>query len=279
MTCGRSRTCSLIGLTSPAAPGVNATKFLNVHSITIQVPISSVTRSGHPSIGVWTTASRQRVRVWDADSGSNWDSGPFRQVSRLGNPLFNEVLVPISKKDLWNSLPPSDDKQFAGDVTQPGLAGLLPVLYPGVFPNLAALVKSGKPRADLEAILLTGIPSGIIPGFPNFTGPVLADMLRLNTSIPPTPAGKQSIYGLLGGDAGRLPERPAGDGRRGGDRTAGDRRGHLPADRQDVQARRRRERGHRRADSRRHRHPHLSQFPYLGIPYDGYDHPDPSPSS
>jgi Domain of unknown function (DUF4331) len=76
----------------PAAPGVNATKFLNVHSITIQVPISAVTRKNHPSIGVWTTASRQRVRVWDADSGANFDSGPFRQVSRLGNPLFNEVI-------------------------------------------------------------------------------------------------------------------------------------------------------------------------------------------
>jgi hypothetical protein len=264
---------------SPAAPGVNATKFLNVHSITIQVPISSVTHSGHPSIGVWTTASRQRVRVWDADSGSNWDSGPFRQVSRLGNPLFNEVLVPISKKDLWNSLPPSHDKQFAGDVTKPELAGLLPVLYPGVFPNLAALVKSGKPRADLEAILLTGIPSGIIPGFTNFTGPVLADMLRLNTSIPPTPAGKQSIYGLLGGDAGGFP-----NGRRVTDDVVAielraiagvtypliDKTFKPDAAASAVTD------GLTPADTGT---PTLSQFPYLGIPYDGYDHPAPSPSS
>jgi hypothetical protein len=264
---------------SPAAPGVNATKFLNVHSITIQVPISSVTRSGHPSIGVWTTASRQRVRVWDADSGENWDSGPFRQVSRLGNPLFNEVLVPISKKDLWNSLPPSDDKQFAGDVTQPELAGLLPVLYPGVFPHLAALVKSGKPRADLEAILLTGIPSGIISGFTNFTGPVLADMLRLNTSIPPTPAGKQSIYGLLGGDAGGFP-----NGRRVTDDVVAielraiagvtypliDKTFKPDAAASAVTD------GLTPADTGT---PTLGQFPYLGIPYDGYHHPDPSPSS
>ena len=196
---------------------------------------------------MWTTASRQRVRVWDADSGSNVDSGPFRQVSRLGNPLFNEVLIPISKKDLWNSLPPSDDKQFARFVTHPELAALLPVLYPGVFPKLAALVKSGKPRADLEAILLTGIPTGIIPGFTNFTGPVLADMFRLNTSIPPTPASKQSIYGLLGGDAAGFP-----NGRRVTDdmvaielrAIAG---GHLRAGRQ-VQTRRRRKPAHRRAD-------------------------------
>ena len=188
-----------------AAPGVNATNHVNVHSIAIQVPISSVTRSGHPTIGVWTTASRQRVRLWDADNGENIDSGPFRQVSRLGNPLVNEVLIPLGHKDQWNSLPPSDDKMFAGYVTQPGLAALLPVLYPGVFPKLAALVKSGKPRADLDAILMTGIPSGIIPGFTNFTGSVQADMLRLNTSIAPTPAAKQSIFGLLGGDAGGFP--------------------------------------------------------------------------
>src|SRR6266852_1799665 len=188
-----------------ASPGVNATNHVNVHSIAIQVPISSVTRSGHPTIGVWTTASRQRVRLWDADRGKNIDSGPFRQVSRLGNPLVNEVLIPLGHKDQWNSLPPADDKLFAHYVTQPGLAALLPSLYPGVFPNLDALVKSGKPRADLEAILLTGIPAGIIAGFQNFTGTVLADMLRLNTSIAPTPAGKQSIFGLLGGDAAGFP--------------------------------------------------------------------------
>ena len=133
-------------------------------------------------------------------------------MSRLGNPLVNEVLIPMGKKDQWNSLPPSDDKLFAGYVTQPGLSALLPVLYPGVFPNLAALVKSGKPRADLEAILLTGIPSGIVPGFTNFTGPVQADMLRLNTSIPPA-TRKQSIFGLVGGDAAGFPNgrRPIDD--------------------------------------------------------------------
>jgi hypothetical protein len=263
----------------PAAPGVNATKFLNVHSIAIQVPVSAVTRHGHPSIGVYTTASRQRVRVWDVDSGANWESGPYRQVSRLGNPLFNEVLVPITKKDLWNSLPPSDDKLFAQYVTHPELAALLPVLYPGVFPNLEALVKSGKPRADLEAILLTGIPAGIIPGFTNFTGPTLADMLRLNTSIPPTPPGKQSIYGLLGGDAGGFP-----NGRRVTDDVTAielraiagvtyplidksympDKAAPLLTD------------GLTNADTGT---PTLGQFPYLGVPYDGYHHPDPSPSS
>ncbi len=77
---------------------------------------------------------------------------------------------------------------------------LLPVLYPGVFPHLAALTAD---RADLVAILLTGIPSGIVPGFQNFTGNTLADMLRLNVAIPP--AAKPNALGLLGGDIAGFP--------------------------------------------------------------------------
>ncbi len=192
------------------APGVNATAALNVHSIAIQVPTSQLTRHRSDGvadqasvIGVWTTASRQRVRLWDADHGENINSGPFRQVSRLGNPLVNEVLIPLGRKDLWNSLPPSDDKRFLSYVAHPELAALLPVLYPGVFPHLAALAKSGAARADLEAILLTGIPAGIVPGFQNFTGPVLADMLRLNTAIPPS--AKPNELGVIGGDLAGFP--------------------------------------------------------------------------
>jgi hypothetical protein len=195
---------------SGPAAGVNATAALNVHSISIQVPISQLTRSGAGSessqasvIGVWTTASRQSVRLWDDDNGENVSSGPYRQVSRLGNPLVNEVLIPLGKKDLWNSLPPSDDKRFASYVTNPELATLLPALYPGVFPKLAALDASGAARADLEAILLTGIPSGIVPGFQNYTGPVLADMLRLNTAIPPTKT--PNSLGIIGGDLAGYP--------------------------------------------------------------------------
>ena len=154
-------------------------------------------------IGVWTTASRQRVSVWDAADGQQVWSGPFHQVSRLGNPLINEVLIPLGRKDLWNTLPPSDDKQFAGRYAHPELAMLLPALYPGVFPNLAKLVKAGTSRADLEAILLTGIPAGIVPGFQNYTGSIQADMLRLNTAIPP--AAKPNELGVIGGDLAGFP--------------------------------------------------------------------------
>src|SRR5580692_919961 len=262
----------LNAFSGPAA-GVNATDHLNVHSIAIQVPISAITRSGHPSIGVWTTASRQSATVWDADNGQNVSSGPWRQVSRLGNPLVNEVINPLGKKDLWNSLPPSDDKLFAEFVTQPGLAALLPALYPGVFPNLAALVASGKPRADLEAILLTGIPAGIVPGFTNFTGKVLADMLRLNTSIKPTPPAKQSIYGLLGGDAGGFP-----NGRRVTDDVVAIELRALAGFTYDLidksyvpdAAAGKLTDGLTPADVSS---PSTGSFPYLGLPYSGFDNP------
>jgi Domain of unknown function (DUF4331) len=262
----------LNAFSGPAA-GVNATDHLNVHSIAIQVPISAITKSGHPSIGVWTTASRQSATVWDADNGQNVSSGPWRQVSRLGNPLVNEVINPLGKKDLWNSLPPSDDKLFAEFVTQPGLAALLPALYPGVFPNLAALVASGKPRADLEAILLTGIPAGIVPGFTNFTGKVLADMLRLNTSIKPTPPAKQSIYGLLGGDAGGFP-----NGRRVTDDVVAIELRALAGFTYDLidksyvpdAAAGKLTDGLTPADVSS---PSTGSFPYLGLPYSGFDNP------
>ncbi|HEY3753638.1 MAG TPA: DUF4331 domain-containing protein [Pseudonocardiaceae bacterium] len=266
-----------------SGPGVNATKDLNVHSIALQVPITDLTRGGwrgrttadagkpQAVIGVWTTASRQRVRLWDADRGQHVNSGPFTQVSRLGNPLFNEVLVPMGKKDLWNTLPPADDKQFAQYVSHPELAGLLPVLYPGVFPNLDKLNKAGTARADLLAVLLTGLPAGVVPGFQNFTSAVQADMLRLNTAIPPT--ANPNILGLLGGDAAGFP-----NGRRvfddvvavelraiagvtyalvdktfTPDAAAGQLTDGLTPDSLDV--------------------PYLNQFPYLGVPHSGFTTP------
>lgn len=194
-------------------PGVNATNRLNVHSIAIQVPIRELITPGTPVIGIWTRASRSQVCIsadhsqGPAAPAADLLYGPLAQVSRLGNPLVNEVIIPLGKKDYWNRQLPEYDKQFASYVARPELAGLLPILYPGAFGHLDALVKSGKPRRDLEAVLMTGIPRGLISGFTNFTGPVVADMLRLNTSVPPTPADSTSFspLGLLGGDVGGYP--------------------------------------------------------------------------
>ncbi|NUS50180.1 MAG: DUF4331 domain-containing protein [Nocardioidaceae bacterium] len=201
---------------SAAAVGVNGTKTFNVHTIAVQVPISELTRDGGTPtdvsaassvIGVWATASRRRSRVLDPRTHRTVSHGPWQQVSRLGNPLFNEVLVPMADKDEWNVREPAGDARFAQYVDHPELARLLPALYPGVFPHLAAYRKA---RADLNAILLTGIPSGVVPGFQNFTGPVQADMLRLNVAVPP--ARRPDPLGLVAGDPAGFP-----NGRRVGD--------------------------------------------------------------
>jgi len=260
--------------------GVNATKDLNVHTIALQVPISDLTRGGYNAkdvnnpaavIGVWTAASRQQVKLWDDVKRKHEYSGPWNQVSRLGNPLVNEVLIPMSRKDEWNRSQPSEDKNFAQFVTKPELAGLLPVLYPGAFPNLDALNKANKSRDDLAAVLLTGLPSGVVNGFQNNTGHVQADMLRLNTAIPPS--AKPNILGLVGGDPAGFP-----NGRRvyddvvsvelraiagvtfalidknfKPDAVAGQLTDGLTPANLNI--------------------PFMPHFPYLGIPHDGFDDP------
>ncbi|MFV2019814.1 DUF4331 domain-containing protein [Micromonospora sp. LOL_023] len=262
-----------------ADEGVNATDRFNVSSLALQVPISDLVSGGgrydvndqRSVIGVWTSAGRQQVRMLGAAKAEDLNVGPVTQVSRLGNPLFNEVIVPMAQKDLWNTLSPAGDEQFAGLVEKPELATLLPALYPDVFPNLAELNESGQPRADLVAILLTGIPAGLIDGFQNNTGEVQADMLRLNTAIPP--AQEPNQFGLLGGDLAGFPNGrrttddvvtialraiagltfPLIDDTFTPDDAAGAVTPGLSAE--DVTA------------------PFLGHFPYLGVPYDGFNNP------
>ncbi len=130
------------------------------------------------------------------------------QVSRLGNPLFNEVVTHLGQKDDWNRGNPVDDSEYLPNVQHPELAALLPVLYQTpspVFPHLAGLTAA---RADLVAILLTGLPAGVLPfapTFQNYTGPTYADMLRLNVAVPPTPTATASPYGILGADLAGFP--------------------------------------------------------------------------
>jgi len=196
---------------SAFSASVDTLATLNVHSIAIKVPIAKLTRDGSvPSdpmnavsvLGIYAGAARRKVRMTDGPNQSG--VGPWVQVSRLGNPLFNEVVVPMGDKDEWNATDPVDDSDFLKYVQHPELAGLLPVLYPGVFPNLDTLNKSNAVRGDLVAILMTGIPKSIIPGFQNFTGPTPADMLRLNVAIPPT-TSNPSRLGILGGDLAGFP--------------------------------------------------------------------------
>src|SRR5256885_6251858 len=207
---------------TPAAPSVDTTKGFSAHTIAIQVSKKQLTADGsNPTdplnknsvVGIWASASRRKATIlagdgddddngqFDEDTSPGIQTGPFTQVSRLGMPLINEVIIPLGKKDVWNTVNPRFDSQFLQYYQTPELQKLLPVLYPGVFPNLAGYSKA---RADLVAILLTGVPSGVVPGFQNFTGTVQADYLRLNMAIPPR-TNEPSPLGLLGGDVAGFP--------------------------------------------------------------------------
>jgi hypothetical protein len=279
-------------------PGVNSTADVNVHTLALQIPVDQLTRSkpsgpGDPAavIGVWTTASRQRVRVRrdGDDGGGNFESGPWSQVSRLGNPLTNELLIGIGDKDRWNALPPtSDGGPFLEYFATPLLPQLLPVLYPNVFDNLAAYNTSAhNVRPDIEAIFLTGIPAGVItpaPTFTNYNGTgVKADMLRLNTAIPH--ASSPNNLGLLGLDVAGWP-----NGRRVFDdvatialrAVAGATLGFVvPTFTADGAA--------GLVDfgltsggtdlSAKGKENYLNNFPYLGTPYSGYSNPAVTPVS
>jgi len=211
---------SLHLIPTPGASGVDTTKGFSVHTIAAQIPKSELTDASlsdptdpSSSIGIWATASRRRARVLhnaepeDDDDPLLTEAGQFIQVSRLGEPLINEVIIPLGAKDFWNNQEPYNDSQFLKYYTNPELQNLLPVLYPGVFPNLASLLTQSppsRPRNDLVAILLTGIPNGVVPGFSgNFTGSTQADLLRLNLAI--SPASTPSRLGLLGGDVAGFP--------------------------------------------------------------------------
>ena len=180
----------------PAQAGVDDVAGYNVHSIAIQVPIPQLT-DATPTIGVYASASRPALRILKAD-GLTKNLGPEVQISRLGNPLVNEVLTPLGQKDYWNRQDPENDSQFVDHYLSPELAGLIHVLYP----PLPAPPTTN--RQDLVAVLLTGVPNL------NFTGNRLADELRLNTSIPPSATPNR--LGVLAGDFAGFP-----NGRRLGD--------------------------------------------------------------
>ncbi len=194
------------------ASGIDTFAGYNVQSIALQVPTEDLVEGDDPVIGVWATASRQASRTLSTGAPSTF-SGDWVQVSRLGNPLVNEVVVPLGAKDAFNGLEPSQDATVfptlsapplstEGDiplVTDPILAGLVEQLYGVEVPP--------APRADLVSIFLTGIadvnqPATVQP----------AELLRLNTSVDPTAFADQDRLGLLAGQADGFP-----NGRRVGD--------------------------------------------------------------
>ena len=175
----------------------------NVNAIAIEVPIALLTYDGktHPAndplatIGTWGTTSRPQAKVFRRPGEPAALSARLTQIQRMGNPLFNELIIGTGDKDKFSMSPPKDDKQFANYALDPLLARALNAIYKDALPIPA------PPRTDLLPLVTYMAPIAA-PGTP--AGPV-ADLLRLNTGIPATPAEKRSRLGLLAGDAAGFP--------------------------------------------------------------------------
>jgi len=210
-----------------APAGVNARRLApnsvanyNVTSLVLEVAASCLTHGNDPVIGGWTTASVRQAHVVNAEpqsghsvasvgavaqpTGASVDGGAWTQVSRLGMPLVNEVVIGLPDKDRWNASEPSHDAQFADYVTNPSL----PVLLQTLFGGAGVRAPNVYPRTDLVAAFLTGIqglnqPAHVKP----------SEELRLNTSTQVTPVAAQNDLGVLGGDVSGFPNgrRPIDD--------------------------------------------------------------------
>jgi hypothetical protein len=167
--------------------GNDALAGYNVHTIALQVPRSSL-RAGSPIIGIWATSNRPATLTRQA--GSETPSGSFVQVSRLGMPLVNEIVIPVGQKDRFNGSRPRDDAQFLSFVTDPELPKLLQGIY--------GLPAPATPRNDLVQVFLTGVP-----GLNQPPGVQPSEMLRLNTDIGPT--ADPNRLGVLAGDLAGFP--------------------------------------------------------------------------
>jgi hypothetical protein len=173
----------------------NATADKNITSIALEVPIGCLANGSDPVIGGWTTASLRQGRLLNGLPGGrdrdrpSKEGGPWVQVSRLGMPLVNEVVIGLKDKDRFNSSKPRDDGQFADYVTNPTLPALVEVL----FGTAGVRAPTTFPRSDLIAAFLTGVPSVNQPQ----GGQALSEMVRLNTALPPTARGAQNSLGAL----------------------------------------------------------------------------------
>ncbi len=205
-------TFDLVNVTDPlGAPDAeeSSTADKNITSFIIEVPISCLTGGGDGGdvIAAWMSASLPQSRTLTTAptfEDPDTQAGDLLRVSRLANPLVNEVAIGLPDKNLWNASHPDDDgTNFLTYVTHPTQPELLEIL----FGAAGVVAPDNFPRADLVAVFLTGI-AGV-----NADGSV-GELMRLNTSIPPTPAAMQNNLGLAAGDAAGYP-----NGRRPGDDT------------------------------------------------------------
>ena len=198
----------------------NSLSGYNVSSLALEVPASCLTAGSDPVIGGWTTASVRQAAVLNPQpqssksvgsvgavsnpTGAAVQGGAWNQVSRLGMPLVNELVIGLPDKDRFNASAPKDDAQFADYVTNPSL----PVLLQALFGAAGVKAPNVYPRTDLEAAFLTGIT-----GLNQPSKVTAAEQLRLNTSTAVTPLASQNDLGVLGGDVAGFPNgrRPIDD--------------------------------------------------------------------
>ena len=204
--------------------GVDTLRTRNISTIAIEVPIQDLTRdsavvgnslAANAVVGIFSTASRRGTRVIQGNGTRNTE-GPWRQISRLGSPLINELIVPLGLKDAFNSLSPSLDF-----TVQPVVAAVLDPEFPkiirlalgrfGTFNGSGVVVNiPPAPRMDIAQIFVFGIPVNPATG-PTFTTVIQGndgrahEMLRLNMGLPVTPLASASRLGILGGDLGGFP--------------------------------------------------------------------------
>jgi uncharacterized protein DUF4331 len=169
----------------------------NVNTFALQVPTKNVTKGGESTIGIWSTASRPSMRIENGD-GSQSFRGKNVQVSRLGSPLVNEVVVPVGLKDYFNSSKPPADGAALPLVQDPELPHLLKAVYGTDVPD-SDDTTDGIQRADLIQVFLTGVPTLNQPA-----NVKASEMLRLNTAIAPC-STDCSTLGVIGGDVAGFP--------------------------------------------------------------------------
>ena len=204
-------------ITNPALIGAlpNTIDNANVSTLALEVHKSCLTQGNDPVLGAWMTASLRQGQLLDPTPKKGHQTtavvgGAWTQVSRLGMPLVNEVVIGLQDKDRFNASKPKDDGQFADYVTNPTLPALL-----GIALATGDIAPKNLPRGDLVTTFLTGIkgvnqPMHVVP----------SEMLRLNTAIPATPEARQNRLGIVGNilaggtDNAGYPERPAAEGRR-----------------------------------------------------------------
>ncbi|MES2944661.1 MAG: DUF4331 domain-containing protein [Pseudomonadota bacterium] len=165
----------------------------NVTTLALEVHKDCLTAGGEPVIGGWTTASLRQARLLNpAPASGNGNAekagGAWSQVSRLGNPLVNELVIGLPDKDKFNASSPKDDGQFLTYVTNPTLPALLSVVLG------ADVAPKNLPRTDLATTFLTGITGVNKPA----VNPAPSEMLRLNTAIAPVQFADQNRLGVAG---------------------------------------------------------------------------------